>query len=307
MLQTSINWPATILNAFGHLFALGALLGPILVVPIVVLFRDRKCPTEIDLATLTICLIGPMLLMTIYFSQSIYQFSLGAERITRLHGRYYVYPIPLFVLLSGLCLKHLRSFGAMHGRIFQLSMFTFAICGTIIFLFYKTGPIDYADLTMLSGSAPVATGLIVMQLAGALYCLYRAPQFALIAAPSLVIFIQLGTTCVLTTLAPTIAFAPRTIDLAFLRSEKDSKLRSLIGRPDGVVIGSPDTASDVSRAMFYLESLSHGQYAPANNTVGDDDIPANVKWFLLLPGVHYAGTKKTNAERGLLIFENAQN
>jgi hypothetical protein len=94
--------------------------------------------------------------------------------------------------------------------------------------------------------------------------------------------------------------------LAFLRSEKDSKLRSLIGRPDGVVIGSPDTASDVSRAMFYLESLSHGQYAPPSNIVGDDNIPANVKWILLLPGVHYAGTKKVTAERGLLILENPQ-
>ena len=53
----------------------------------------------LDLGLLACCILVAMVAMTIYFSQSVYQISPESERITRLHGRYYVYVLPLFMLV----------------------------------------------------------------------------------------------------------------------------------------------------------------------------------------------------------------
>jgi hypothetical protein len=80
------------------------------------------------------------------------------------------------------------------------------------------------------------------------------------------------------------------VDAAFFDPTDHSGLRNLVGRRDGIIIGSPTSAGDVYRTMFYLRSLSAGRIVSSGTEISDDGFPGGTRWAVLLPGVRYAGS-----------------
>ena len=103
-----IDFSASAFNFMGHIFALLVLIAFPLEMIVLFLFRNMWIDSRstlifeknklYDLGLLAGCLLAAMVTMTVYFSQSAYQIAPLSEKITRLHGRYYLYVLPLFWL-----------------------------------------------------------------------------------------------------------------------------------------------------------------------------------------------------------------
>jgi hypothetical protein len=91
------------------------------------------------------------------------------------------------------------------------------------------------------------------------------------------------------------------VDAAFFDPTDRSGLRRLVGRDDGIIIGSSTNTVDVFRAMFYLHSLSAGRIAPSDTEIRDDEFPKGARWALLLPGVRYMGSSQVTHNGPLSI------
>ncbi len=291
ILTSRIDWSAAAYNAFGHSLALVAMFGPLLLLPINVWWREQKGDRNVELGILVICLVAMMVAMTVYFSQS------------RLHGRYYLYCLPLFILFGAAVLNEMP---VKLPPKFSVAMLMLAspACALLIYMFYEVSPFDYPDVTLLGGRSLkfVSIGLILFQLCVATACLFKASSRQMIGLSlSLFVTVEMTTTFGLVAIAPFGPMKPKPVDAAFLGTA-DEQINKLIGRSDGVVIGGTSTGGDLPRAMFYLRSLSRGQFAPAGDQVVDAQLPSDINWAILLPGIRYLGNQPTFGDRGLTII-----
>jgi hypothetical protein len=287
MLVSHVDIEAVMINFVGRVAALLTLLGPLILLPVAVWWRNRSTTAGECLGALIICLLAATVAMTIYFSQSVYQIAPDRELITRLHGRYYEYLLPLFALL---CLNILAR-GDYDGLASQKWVFTclFAspICSLAITGFYGAGPIDFPDLTLWGGRylLPFSIGLIVVQICIAIYSIFNAtPGRQIIASLAFFIMAELVTTFAFVIVAP-FTLVHKAFDAAFLEPAPGGRIAAIIGRSDGALIGSAAKPEDLARALFYMRSLSIGRFAPPSDKIVDADFPSNIKWALVLPGV----------------------
>lgn len=302
-LVSHIDLPATLVKSTGHGAALLALLGPLLLVPVAIWWRDRSTTAEGQFCLLAMCLLAAMVAMTVYFSQSVHQIAPDNEWITRLHGRYYVYALPLIALP---CLNMLMRdcHGSLPGRKWAVAcLMASPVCGLAITIFYGAGPVDFPDLALWGGRylLPVSIGLILAQVGVAMYGYFLAtPRRLIMASLGFFLLAELATAFAFIIAVP-FTLAPKPFDAVFLGSARDSRVAALIGRSDGVVIGSAAKADDLARALFYMQALSIGRFAPRGDDVVDADFQPEAKWVLMLPGITYKGARPVVVESGFSI------
>ncbi len=316
MIVGRIDLSATAYNLAGHVCAIVTLIAVPLAVTLVMLGREALVPASkagprtmdplSDLGLLACCILAAMLLMTVYFTQSVYHIHPETERITRLHGRYYFYALPLF----GLVTLGLWQQGTDVAKLIPRMAVVILCCATIvaattIFLAFEAHPVDFPDLGLLDRRhlhfAAVFLPVAALCLSG--YGLARVGTKNLILGASLWWpVVALSTSAALIGIAPfTSAFGQRGVDVAFFDPRDPAGLRRLIGRGDGIVIGSPTSAYDVQRTMFYLRSLSAGRIVPSGSEISDADLPEETRWAVILPGVNYAGSSHETYKGALVI------
>jgi phosphoglycerol transferase len=302
-LVSHIDLLATLIKSVGHGAALLALLGPLVLVPVVIWWRDRATTAVGQFSMLTMCLLVAMVAMTVYFSQSVYQIAPDNEWITRLHGRYYVYALPLIALLGLHMLAGDGRDNLLDRRWAAACLLVSPVGGLVITIFYGAGPVDFPDLALWGGRylLPASIGLIVAQIGVAIYgCFFATSRRLVTASLGFFVLAELATAFAFIIAVP-LTLAPKPFDGAFLAPAKAPGLAALIGRSDGVVIGSAAKADDLARALFYLRGLSIGRFAPPTNQAVDADFPEGARWALILPGVDYRGASRVIAENGFSI------
>lgn len=302
-LVTHIDVAATVIKSIGHGAALLALLGPLLLIPVAIWWRDRSTTPEGQFSLLAVCLLAAMVAMTVYFSQSVYQIAPDNEWIARLHGRYYVYVLPLIVLP---CVTMLvgDGRGSLLSRKWAVAcLLASPVCGLAITLFYGAGPVDFPDLALWGGRylLPVSIALILTQVGVAIYgCCFATSRRLVMASLGFFMLAELATVVAFIIAVP-FTLVPKPFDAAFHGSAGDGRIAGLIGRSDGMLIGSAAKADDLARALFYMRSRSIGRFAPPDDHVGDVDFPPDTKWVLMLPGVIYKGALPVVVENGFSI------
>jgi hypothetical protein len=295
-------------NLTGHVLALIILIAIPLEMTILFVLRNlwpdrRSAPISektslYDLGLFACCLLAAMVAMTVYFSQSVYQIAPLSEKITRLHGRYYLYVLPMFLLLllglwrSGL---HAENRPVLIRNLYLGGAFIF-IAGYVLGITFDVGPIDFPDLTLFSGwKRPVSIGILLLAL------LALSPWGRGLSNVSKLIFAAimwwvgiagLTTATLLSGGFGRGQFNAGPIDAAFVDKAHPSELHDLVGRSDGVTVGTPGSAVDVFRSMFYLRSLSAGLILSSGNEFRDADFPINARWAVILPDVNYVGSGK---------------
>lgn len=299
-----IDWVATLVNAAGHAFAICALVAVPAALAVNEIRRHASGqPTDrrqYELALLSLGLLAAMVAMTVYFSQKVYQFAPEAERITRLHGRYYVYVLPLLALLGiRIWQRHAFSLPLIYAR---LSLGLSALGATLIVWRYEVGPVDYPDMTLWGGRSLIYLSCSVVAAQLALFgCsfLMASTRRVLQIWFAWIVTMTAGAAMLLTVVAPLRSPRLTAIDQVFIHL--DDPVRKLIGRADGVIVGAPDGGGDLPRVMFYMRSMSKGQVAVPDGSVGDAEMPPGVNWALLLPGVRYSGAQPVIAAGELKI------
>jgi hypothetical protein len=298
-----INWGAAILNFSGHIAALFALLGPLMIFPIVHL----KTAVNKEVGILGLLLVFSMVGMTVYNAQHVFQISPDAIEINELDGRFYIYPLPLFVLSAAICLN--RGPVIVTPRyLIAAFMLIATVCSIIVLLFYKVGPVEFPDLTVLGGRSliSISIGTILAQFCVAILFFFplttttkiKASVFAFIA-------IEMVTTFGLVFVAPTHKLSRNLIDTAFL-SGVGGAVAELRGRSDGIVIGTVAQSGDLARALFYLGSMSASKIIPPDYEFVDTDFAVDENWALLLPGIRYGGNEKPVPDESLTIIRRKE-
>ena len=283
-------------NAFGHLASLILLAGLPLAAVGLALVRDRRQPDPalFDLMLLALTALAAMLVMTVYFSCAVYASNPEGEGITRLHGRYYAYALPLTILAYVAMVRRRREPVFLFSNIGLLtSALAMALAAYIVARLYETGIVDYPELGIL----PRWPGGALIMVLAAIVCLasvriLRMQRFndasmrrALpVAWWAAVVF----STSVLLLAAPLAGkwFVPNDVDRAMMN---DPLLRDMRHRADGLVVGTNDTRPDTYRVMFHLASLSRGRFIARDAVLDKDAIPSDVNWLVLMPGVNFSG------------------
>ena len=284
---------AMIENLAGHLAGLVLLVGLPLAALVTALLRDRSrlSADASDLAVLALCILAALVAMTVYFSASLQHVD-GPEAITRLHGRYYAYALPLVVLAFVVLLRsdvpdRLRSSRALLG---------FAACAVVsccvLALGYHVTVIDYPELSLLLKwpkgllvpAAAVVACLVAWKWRGRTGSRGMGGWMPVVWWSGIVV-----TTSVLLLLSPFEGkfFVSNDIDAVMLN---DPAARSLVHRADGVVVGTHQQPADVYRVMFYLASLSRGLLVETGTVLSGPEFPGDRNWLILLPGVAYTGS-----------------
>lgn len=312
-----IDLLATAYNLIGHVSAIVTLVAVPLAITLVVVVRRRFMQTGetdnpaiqrlLDLGLLACCILVAMVAMTIYFSQSVYQISPETERITRLHGRYYVYVLPLFVLVTmGLWWNGFELSKLLPRWAIVILCGAMVVAAAAVVLIFETGPVDFPDLTLAAGHRLPFAAMALPVVALILSCY----GWARVGTTNLIIGATIWWAAIgLVTSAALIvspsfskAFALKgPVDAAFFEPTDRSGLRRLVGRSDGIIIGSPTSAVDVYRTMFYLRSLSAGRIASSGTEIRDDDFPKGARWAVVLPGVRYIGSSQVTQNGSLFI------
>jgi hypothetical protein len=313
-----IDVSAVLENLIGHLSAIAVLAA----VPIALTFAFSiravigKGPptgeTEIrrlhDLALLACCLIVAMLAMTVYFSQSIYQLSPETERITRLHGRFYGYVIPLFVLVTiGLWWNGTEIWKLLPRQAFLLLFAAMALGAIVVVSKFEVETVDFSELTLFNSRRSGPALLLIASVLGVgLYPFFDRRTAYL---PMLGVAWWIGLSAVTSTAL--IVIAPLShalslkepVDTAFFDPLDRTGLASLVGRDDGLIAGTPSSAVDVFRTMFYLRSLGPGKIVSTGRVLTDKDFPS-VAWAVLLQGVRYSGSAEVrrHGEMAVVFF-----
>ncbi len=305
-----INLLATAYNVIGHVSAIITLIAVPLAVTLVLVVRRRFMQTAetdnpatqrlFDLGLLACCILVAMVAMTIYFSQSVYQISPEVERFTRLHGRYYVYVLPLFVLVTiGLWQNGIELSQMLPRSAVMVLCGAMVVAAAVIVFKFEISSIDFPDLTLVRRLPFAAMALLFAVFILSYVGWGRIGTNLIIGATIWWAAIGLATTTAL--IVRNKAFVLKGIDAAFLDPTDRSGLRILVGRGDGIVIGSPTNAGDVFRTMFYLRSLSAGRIAPSGTEITDDDFPKQARWAVILPGVSYNGPSQVAQNGSLLV------
>ncbi len=283
-------------NTFGHLATLVLLAGLPMAAVCLALVRDRRQPDPAlyDLMLLALATLAAMLVMTVYFSFSVYLNDPGGERITRLHGRYYAYALPLTILAYVAMVRRQREPPFLFSNIGLLTCaLAMALAGYIVSRFYETSVVDYPELGILPRWPE---GVLIVVLAG-IVCfagvwilrMQRFPDDSVRRAlPVAWWAVVVLSTSALLLAAPLTGrvFVPNDVDRAMMN---DPVLRDRRHRADGLVVGTNDSRPDTYRVMFHLASLSRGRFIARDAVLDKDAIPSDVNWLVLLPGVNYSG------------------
>lgn len=301
----TIDFPATIHNLFGHLSALGTLIAVPLAITVVFVIREwnsgalgsgdnTRSRRLWDLGLLACCLLTTMLLMTVYFSQSVYQQNPEFEKIVRLHGRYYFYVLPLFPLLL-LGLHHMgRNLQELiSDRLLLCLCMACVLAAVSVGMLFEVGPVDFPDLTFFYKSGGLVAPIGVLFAMAAILIYGRKNPDSSVSRLATVAW--WGGLSTLTSFAMLFAapltghFQPTPIDSEFAASASLEGPRGLVGRDDGIVFGTSTSMFDIYRVMFYLHSRSTGKMVPVGSMLTESDFPDKVHWAILLPGTGYTG------------------
>ena len=257
----------------------------------------------LDLGLLACCILVAMVAMTIYFSQSVYQISPEDERITRLHGRYYFYVLPLFILVTiGLWQNGIELSKLLPRWAVVTLCGAMMVAAAVVALGFETGPVDFPDLTLARRLPFAAMTLFVAALIVSYYGWGRiGAKNLIIGATIWWAAIGLLTSARMIVIAPFgSALAPKgPVEVAFFGPTDSSGLRRLVDRDDGIIIGS--SKFDISQTMFYLRSLSASRLVPSGTEIRDYDFPKGTRWAVLLPGVRYIGSSQVTKNASLSI------
>jgi phosphoglycerol transferase len=304
---------ATAYNVIGHVSAIITLVAVPLAVTLVVVVRRRFVQTGetdspviqrlLDLGLLACCILVAMVTMTIYFQQSVHQISPETERITRLYGRYYIYVLPLFVLVTmGLWWNGFELPKLLPRWAVVTLCGAMVVAAAAVVLIFETGPVDFPDLALASHRllfAPIV--LLVVALILSYYGWGRIETTNLIIGMT-IWWAAIGlVTSARLIVSPSFFTLKGPVDAAFFDPMDRSGLRRLVGRGDGIIIGSPTSDVDVYRTMFYLRSLSAGRIAPSGSEIRDDDFPEGARWAVVLVGVRYIGSSQVTQNGALSI------
>lgn len=302
---------SALFNAFGHLAALALLAALPLFVVAAVLLRDlrRSESTDPALRELALLALGTLLAalaMTIWFSSAIYAIDPASERITRLHGRYYAYILPLTMLACVVAMRRGPGPAVLATRFaLPVAVGVAALSGWIVAQHFETGIVDYPELGVLLRwpwgalivAAAAAVALAACRLTGRGTWSRAVHVLPVVWWASVVV-----ATSMLALAAP--LTGQRFVANAFDRSMlDDATLRSLRYRADGLVIGTRGEPVDAYRVMFHLASMSRGRLVDSATVVDRASIPADVNWLILLPGVIYAGAEQARTAGPLSYVE----
>ena len=197
-----------------------------------------------------------MVAMTVYFSQSVFQIDPEGERITRLHGRYYVYVLPLLVLVTIGVWQNKIEFSKLLPRWAVAIIYgAVVVAAVVVCVAFETNKVDYPDLALADGRYfAVALPIAAFFFAGYGLARRTGTTSLIIGATLWWPAVALATSAALIVYFATIFKLSDPVDIAFFSPHSD--LRLLVGRDDGIVVGSDDL--EVDRMMFYLRSLSAG-------------------------------------------------
>jgi len=288
---------SALINAFGHLAALALLAALPLCVVAAALLRDLRRSESVDpmlreLALLAWGTLLAALAMTIWFSSAIHAVNPESERITRLHGRYYAYILPLIMLAAVVAMRRGRVPAVLATRFaLPVAAGVAALAGWIVARHFETGIVDYPELGVLLrwpwGALVVAAAVVAAfadrRMTGRQPWGQAAHVLPVVWWASVVV-----ATSVLALAAPLTGkrFVANEFDRSMLN---DATLRGLRHRADGLVIGTHGEPEDAYRVMFHLASMSRGRLVDSATVIDGASIPADVHWLILLPGVTYAG------------------
>jgi hypothetical protein len=285
-----------LLNASGHLASLVLLAGLPLAAVTLALVRDRPHPDPAlqDLMVLALATLAAMLAMTVYFSFAVYLIDPDGERITRLHGRYYAYALPLTILAYVAMVRRRRESAFLFSNIGLLTAaLAMALAAYIVARYYDTSIVDYPELGILPrwpGGALIVVFAGIVCLAGV--WMLRRRRFTddsmrRVLPVAWWAAVVLSTSMLL--LAAPLAgkwFVPNEVDRAMMN---DTLLRDLRHRADGLVVSTNDSRPDTFRVLFHLASLSRGRFIERDAVLDEDAIPSDVNWLVLMPGVNFSG------------------
>ncbi len=300
LVANRVDLSAAFFNLAGQLCAVVTLIAVPLAVTVVTALRrifDQAAPatspvsTTRDLALLATCLLAAMIAMTVYFSQSVYQISPVSEGIARLHGRYYLFALPLFVLVAlavwqqGTDLPRLS-----RGLIVALCAAALA-AALIVIRFYRVGPIDFPDLALANWRFTLPA-LLAVPLGIAVFARNTNTSHLLVALTLWCALIGVMTSVSLVAYTGLVRARDLSnpVDAAFLGRTDITGVQQLIGRPDGIVLGGPASASDLLRTMAYLRCLCVGRIVADNTELKDSDFSNDVRWAVMLAGARYVGS-----------------
>jgi hypothetical protein len=214
-----------------------------------------------------------MVAMTIYFSQSVYQISPEVERFTRLHGRYYVYVLPLFVLVTiGLWQNGIDLSQMLPRSAVIVLCGAMVVAAAVIVFKFEISSIDFPDLTLVRRFPFAAMGLLFVVFILSYVGWGRIGTNLIIGATIWWAAIGLATTTALIVRNKTLVLNGP-VDASFFDPTDRSGLRGLVGRSDGIIIGPSNSAGEAYRAMFYLRSLSAGRLVSSGAEITDGDLP----------------------------------
>jgi len=283
LLRHHLDLLATAANAIGHVSAIVTLIGVPLAVTLVMVVRGRFMQSAkiddaalrrlLDLGLLACCILAAMVAMTIYFSQSVYQISPEVERFTRLHGRYYVYVLPLFVLVTiGLWQNGIDLSQMLPRSAVIVLCGAMVVAAAVIVFKFEISSIDFPDLTLVRRFPFAAMGLLFVVFILSYVGWGRIGTNLIIGATIWWAAIGLATTTALIVRNKTLVLNGP-VDASFFDPTDRSGLRGLVSRSDGIIIGPSNSAGEAYRAMFYLRSLSAGRLVSSGAEITDGDLP----------------------------------
>ena len=298
-------------NALGHATALLLLAGLPLAAILGALVRKSGPPLDgrlRDLMLLAACTLGALVAMTVWFSYTVHLVDPAGERITRLHGRYYAFALPLVLLAYAALVRSRQEAPALFSNS-ALAVFAVATLAAFVVVArgYESSVVDYPDLGILPRWP---NGLIVpaIALAGCAIAVrvLRRPGFddgLWRRVLPLAWWAGIAVTTSLLLLAAPLAgkwFVPSDVDTAMTASP----LRELRRRDDGMVVGTYATRADTHRVLFHLASRSRGRIMPPGTVLASEAIPPDVNWLILLPGAVYegAGERKAAGPLGYVLL-----
>ncbi len=293
---------ALVFNAVGHLATLCVLVGlPLGAIGLALRREARQLGREPrDLMLLALCTLTALIAMTVYFSFGVYKIDPVGERITRLHGRYYVFALPLAILAYATLVRRRAVSGALVSNQGLLSFGGMAaIAGFVVSRVYETGVIDYPDLGILArwphGLVVPATAIVVCMVTAFFLRRHPGGDWSWRSVLPIAWWATIGlATSSLLLIAPVVGrvLVPDGVDRAMVDVPELQRLRH---RGDGLIVGTPSVGPDTFRVMFYLASMSRGRFVADGATLGADEIPPDVNWLILLQRVAYSGPGEQRA------------
>jgi phosphoglycerol transferase len=296
------GWPklATIASyTAGHVASVALLAGmPLAAIVFDVLRGVRSAAsrekTLDDLLLLAPCLLAALLAMTVYFSCSIHMLDPVSEPDTRLHGRYYLFALPLVMLAYAAFLQADRKANAkaLFDTVGLLAWGGITLAASeLIAVRYPGSLIDYPDLAVmrLGQTGPVVVVVVLSTVVAVALWRRKTDKedrtwWHLLPLAWWASVASLTTSVILA--APLIGkIAPTAVD----RAMETEVMRTLRGRDDGLVIGSAATAVDTYRVMFHLASRSGGRLIDPGAPIDPQTLTDGVRWLILMPGISYSG------------------